>query len=941
MPDQATWRVNNRWSSSVWGERITGAEPWVLFTGTSQLHLFIKGKDVYTGLDSLESMKVTKGWFWATIRLNSENDGVLVLGGISNSQCALLEKELSRALRLYRLEQEINRAIDSFDELLSPIKKWYRSTSRVCTKCHNEHRWITEEMIQEFLQKRPTEREKNGFRLVEILNEPRIQKHLSQQSAETQSSVKLWLSDLRATIENLNRKHLLNEMEQCRGFFNQVEKSPLSDEQIEAVVCFDNRVQVVAAAGSGKTSTMIAKAGYALKRNLVQPEKILLLAFNADAAKELQLRTQERLAPLGLAADTIVAKTFHAFGLDVIGRATGKRPSLARWVEQGRDIEHMSEIVEGLKTRSKAFRVRWALFRMVFGRDVPRFGKDEIDPEDWDRPTGKRGFRTLQGEVVKSQSERVIADWLFFHGVEYRYEMPYPHDTADATHRQYNPDFYYPEADLYHEHFALDREGKPPPEFPGYMEGVRWKRNLHREKGTTLIETTSADLWSGQAFDILEENLTKRGIKLNPDPDRSIPEGKLIEDKALVRLFRSFLTHAKSNRLSDEDLRRSLGTELFDSFTYRHSFFLDLFSSIREEWERHLKDHNAIDFDDMLNLAADHLDAGDWQPPYELVLVDEFQDASQARARLARALVNKPGRHLFAVGDDWQSINRFAGSDISVMTGFNDWFGPGPTLRLQRTFRCPQEICDISSRFILKNPRQIDKRVESAATPYKPAIEAFQVNDDAHIRTAIKTYLEQLYKGLQEGHIAKEKHRKIKIFVLGRYRHENELVPSNLPMDIKREIELSFSTVHGSKGLEADYVIIPRLITGLYGFPSNIEDDPVMQLAMPFSDDIEHSEERRLFYVALTRARRSVALFTLQGRLSPFVTELLKDHKLELRDIIGNNPVHAQICNKCGKGTMVTRTSRYGKFYACSRFPKCDNKYDSRKSNNRRHRRRH
>ena len=109
-----------------------------------------------------------------------------------------------------------------------------------------------------------------------------------------------------------------------------------------------------------------------------------------------------------------------------------------------------------------------------------------------------------------------------------------------------------------------------------------------------------------------------------------------------------------------------------------------------------------------------HLEAGRWDSPYELVMVDEMQDASHARARLARALVAEPGRYLFAVGDDWQSINRFAGADPSVMTDFTGWFGPGQTLRLEQTFRSPQSICDISSAFIQRNPHQLRKHVVSA-----------------------------------------------------------------------------------------------------------------------------------------------------------------------------------------------------------------------------------
>jgi DNA helicase-4 len=129
--------------------------------------------------------------------------------------------------------------------------------------------------------------------------------------------------------------------------------------------------------------------------------------------------------------------------------------------------------------------------------------------------------------------------------------------------------------------------------------------------------------------------------------------------------------------------------------------------------------------------------------------------------------------------------------------------------------------------------------------------------------------------------------------------------------------------MHGSKGLEADYVVIPGMTTGTYGIPSNITDDPVLDLAMPAPESFAHAEERRLLYVALTRARREVVLIAPPDRMSPFVVEILEDPHVKLADDEGS-PV--EICTKCGEGTMVTRSSRFGPFLACSTFPLCTNK---------------
>jgi DNA helicase-4 len=132
---------------------------------------------------------------------------------------------------------------------------------------------------------------------------------------------------------------------------------------------------------------------------------------------------------------------------------------------------------------------------------------------------------------------------------------------------------------------------------------------------------------------------------------------------------------------------------------------------------------------------------------------------------------------------------------------------------------------------------------------------------------------------------------------------------------------VAFTTAHGSKGLEADVVLLPNVTRGRYGFPSQVEDDPVLDLAMAEPDPFPHAEERRLFYVALTRARRAVVLLTVAGQESPFMVELLRDGRLGVASQDGVRPV--QLCPACEDGTLLPRRSRYGEFLGCSNFPAC------------------
>ncbi len=522
----------------------------------------------------------------------------------------------------------------------------------------------------------------------------------------------------------------------------------------------------------------------------------------------------------------------------------------------------------------------------------------------------------------------MIANWLFLNGVDYAYERRYQFKTADEDHRQYRPDFYYPGIELYHEHFALNANGEAPSDFTDYLDGVEWKRQLHQERGTSLFETTSHGIRNGTDFQRLEEELTRRGIELDPNPDRPIPADgqKPMEPAELTGLVRTFICHAKSNCLTIPALRQRLDGMPEGTFKHRHRMFLNIAAPILEAWDAALAAEDGIDFEDMLNLAAEHLESGRYEAPYELVMADEFQDASRARARLCRALVRKPGRFLFAVGDDWQSINRFAGADVSVMTGFREWFGQGQILKLEQTFRCPQDLCDVSSRFVSKNPAQISKQVRSVTPAIGPVLQAFQVDRKDQLADAVDQFVERLAQGVRDGTIPPGRNGKVSIYVLGRYNADRQYVPRRKAR-LERWVDVSFLTIHRSKGSEADYVILPEMLSVLRGrsFPNTRADDPVLALAMPAGDDYPLGEERRLFYVALTRARRSVVLFTVRGQCSIFLRELEADGAVAINDTDGK-AVSEEGCPSCKQGVLLLRTGPYGDFRSCSNFPACSYK---------------
>ncbi len=733
-------------------------------------------------------------------------------------------------------------------------------------------------------------------------------------------------SSPRATLtkrfNNENKKHLATQRKARKQFFDTVEKNPLTDEQIHACVCMDDSVMVVAAAGSGKTSTMVAKTGYALHEGLATPDQILLLAFNRATANEVGERIAEQLRGVPK-VDQIKSKTFHAFGIEVIATATGKKPSLAPWVDPdkaGGDVREVADIIQTLSARDPKFKRDWDLFRTIFGRDVGKWG--ELQEPDTHRD-GKRGFLTANGDIVKSTEERVIADWLFYNGVKYEYERAYEHETADQHHRQYFPDFYYPDAQLYHEHFALNEKGEAPKQFNDYLAGVAWKRSIHAEKGTALFETTSHCLMNGEAMGVLEEALVERGVRPAFDPERKAVGLPPVPSKDLARSFRVFQQHVKNNGLTLAQLQTALVEQSKEGYAARLHMYLSLYEQISAEWERRLRDGNFIDFEDMLIQAAEHVESGQFKNPYTVILADEFQDSSRARIRLLKALAkNSPVQtHLCVVGDDWQGINRFAGSDISVMTEFEKVFDNATRLTLNTTFRCPQNLCDVSSEFIRANPAQIAKTVKTTNPLTKTPLLAYGFDRRESIPPYVEGQLAAMYSAVVDGKLTPTKGTRITVMLLGRYRDDEPVALDQWKARFGDRLKINYKTVHGSKGLEAEYVFVLNVLQGTRGFPSQIQDDPALQLAMPAPDSFPFAEERRLFYVAMTRAHKQVRFYTTLGQPSQFLVELAKNEHLKIEPVDGE-PLEP--CPMCGNGVLQQRQGSRGVFHGCSRFPACD-----------------
>lgn len=446
---------------------------------------------------------------------------------------------------------------------------------------------------------------------------------------------------------------------------------------------------------------------------------------------------------------------------------------------------------------------------------------------------------TLRGEKVKSLEEVSIANFLFLNGVRYEYESKYPYQTNDAHFKVYRPDFYLPDCDIYIEHFGVNKNGKLPwlsdIEEKKYLEGMAWKRQQHRTNGTKLLETYSYYSSQGVLLEKLEALLRQNGVKLKEVDYREVFDSiyKTQSDayfSEFKKLCGTFLALFKSNayRIAElDELRVKKSRYLNSYFQRRIALFVLLIKPLLKAYDRYLEENHMIDFSDMINMAAEVIRGGFKVAPYKYVIIDEYQDISVARYKLVKAILDQTHAKLLCVGDDWQSIYRFAGSDISLFTDFNKYYsGKASVMKLERTYRNSQELINVAGAFIQMNPRQMQKNLVSSKHINHPI--TFWMYDDNPFRALDKAITELVnnYEGQS-------------ILLLGRTAYDSEMLDaSGLFYERKSRASeryvykkspntpISFLTVHRAKGLEADNVILLNFQNSTLGFPNKISDDP-------------------------------------------------------------------------------------------------------------------
>ena len=351
-----------------------------------------------------------------------------------------------------------------------------------------------------------------------------------------------------------------------------------------------------------------------------------------------------------------------------------------------------------------------------------------------------------------------------------------------------------------------------------------------------------------------------------------LPSGSK-QEKAFIRLIATFVTLTKSSCKSiDEVLLQA--NRLNDK---RSSFIIEnIFQPVFKLYQQTLNNREQIDFTDAI-LQATEICRILHPVSYDYIIVDEFQDISIDRYNFLKVLRNgNPPAKLYCVGDDWQSIYRFSGSDMALFNQFPKHFGATEINKIETTYRFGEPLISLSSKFIQRNSIQIQKDIRPFNTEAKTELMFYAYNKNNYC-----SIIEQLLSSIPSDK---------SIFLLGRYSFDDyylsfnykSLKEGNKFYYIINDRKLEFLTVHKSKGLEADYVILLQCNKDTYGFPSLINDDPVLRHVLTENDKFPYGEERRLFYVAITRAKAKTVVLYDNNFPSTFVEEFLHPKKISI-----------------------------------------------------------
>lgn len=788
----------------------------------------------------------------------------------------------------------------------------------------------------------------------------------------------------------INRRFVANEISEWGLFFDNLETYSLSKEQKAAAVTFEENTLLNAAAGSGKTSTVVARVVYMLAKG-IQPEDIICLAFNAGAKDEIGERIEAKVAKilktksgeilqseyydglLSVNPKKVHCRTFHGLGRSIIEAYRGK-PYPRHAISNPTQSENRFKRALELCMAEHSFQLDWVFLQTVLRFPEPEVSRFKSEYEYnqylqsiYEKKQQSEGVLSLgTSKLVKSSQEVSISNWLYIQGIDFEYERPFEEGSdylECSPNDPWIPDFSYKLPDgtvIIHEHFGLDKDGKAPsffdnPEF--YEENSKSKKAALKALNTLHFWTSSAQFYDETIFLYLEEALVSRGIKVAARTYDDI-KGRLddIGQEPDFDIITKAVSQIRANGLQRDELSSRVKMQ---PNTQRAKRFLNVCFSLADKIDQFLDSEKQIDFDAMMCKAIEKLSSDEEPkkalPPYRYFIVDEFQDTAPGRAKLVQLLRQRDqASKLFVVGDDWQSINRFAGSDLRYFTDFGDHFNhlyedSDHCLELTETRRCPKGINDIARAFITSTRHLSNKEVVTKGNSMtQGVIDILSVKKDGELPNIIESTLSHWHQSflIRNSERPEDAVDKPTVMILGRYsakyikgisdngyidslgRKWSEYFDFIGKEDKKTGLKSIYHTVHRSKGLEADYILVVGLNDvrkSVFSFPSERESDPLLALVSPASEPVPDAEDRRLFYVALTRAKKQVVLCADYYSPSNYATTLLRDNR-DGSVLFNSDPTLPELCHRCKKGVFYREfKGKNGRnsYYRCSNQAGC------------------
>ena len=654
----------------------------------------------------------------------------------------------------------------------------------------------------------------------------------------------------------------------------------LNPDQLRAVTSKAKHLLVLAGAGSGKTFVLIRRIIHLAGSGAAAPERILAITFTRNAAREMSRRlaafAEEPAAGITTGSNLpnisrITVRTFHSLCYLILRRhwrrlfdqpfhiVTDTLPSGKPVQISGKTLKTKSDLLlDAVKTlfSEPDFRIEFKRYLwnyMIQAEETDRFGAG-FD-------TRPQNFATLAGERVRSYAERDIANWLYEHGIPYVYDKP-----VYWGKPLFRSNFYLPEQDAYLEVW----------EFSGRQQKEREaKLARYRARRARLIEVERDQLLD---FPVLEKRLIHELPEVFPQGEAGSQPGDLdtLESsesgypealKSFLSLAEEILDKMKNHSVNPAELAERVRQEKHA----RTKSFYSLFLRVYEQYQKNLSSESALDFNELIlqtiELFRRNPDLRDrYRARWRYILVDEYQDVNTPQVDLLKELVG-PENSLACVGDDWQSIYGFRGSEVSHILNFEKEFSSPEVLPLRVNYRNGGPIVDFANFSIRRCAEYRDKPSIALKRSIEPVVlyRARRLNEDG-----VGYVIERLRELVEDGTYGPGD-----ILIL--YRRSASF---RLLFEALREagLKVRHETIHGAKGLEAPVVFLWALVGGRGGFPSIWEEGRIMRLLLPFHKLHRMDEERRIFYVALTRASERLFLITEQYNASKFLENVSERH---------------------------------------------------------------